>query len=115
MDVMCNTEQNDVKNAVRSMKKHDFSGHVFQIGKRPYNKLERVAGEPDEAGIKTCGSPEANAVSESKKRKYIINRSTGLIHLKDCKKVNKIKAGRRLSAALVNVGATGLKTCKVCM
>ena len=115
MDAMCNTKQDDVKNAVKAMRKLNYGGRITQIGQRPYTKLEKEAGEPDESGVKTCGGDEVNLVSGSRNHKHIINRRTGLIHLKGCKKVNKIKDGCRLEAALVNVGTTGLKTCKVCM
>lgn len=115
MDALCSTEQNDVKNAVKAMRKYNYGGRIVQIGKRPYNHLEKDAGEPDEDGIKTCGGGEVNRVSNARKHKYIINRGTGLIHRYDCKVVTYIKSECRLEAALVNIKATGLKACKVCM
>ncbi|MEE8207947.1 MAG: hypothetical protein V3T88_03200 [Nitrosomonadaceae bacterium] len=98
----CSTEKNDVKNAVKAMKKDNHSGSLVQVGKRVYGKLEGDQG----------GAP---AVAGERTKKHIINRSTGLIHRYDCRVVTYISSECRISAALVNVGATGLKTCKVCM
>jgi len=101
-NVMCNTQRNDVKNALREMRRRDVSGTLTQVGKSLYSKLDKDRGR----------APE---VEKKRAHKYIINRTTETIHKKDCRTLRRVKPGCKISAALVNISATGLKTCGICM
>ena len=101
-NVMCSTKQNDVKDAVKEMKKQGVDGTLTQVGKKLYGRLDK-------------DHSEAMEVEEKRNQKYTINRTTETLHLDDCKSLKRVKDGCKISAAIVNIPASGLKTCGSCM
>ncbi len=104
MYVICNTNQDDVKNAVKEMVKQRVNYPIHQHGKKVYKRLDASHSGAD------------ITIANEKKRKVTetsINVKTQTIHKQDCRR--KGKDANVVLAKLNNIGKTGLNLCKVCM
>jgi hypothetical protein len=100
--IMCSTKQNDVKDAIKEMKRMGVGGTLTQVGKKLYSHLEK-------------NQEESVGTEAERSHRYTINITTEIVHRGDCTTLRRVKDGRKISAAIVNVKATGLKTCGICM
>ena len=100
MYAICNTTQDDVLNAVKEMVKKGYKFPITQVGQKPYRGADRDRSQAPELTERT--------------HKHVVSLNAGTLHKKDCR-IAKKTGINRVGASIVNVGATGLKLCKVCM
>jgi len=98
MYTICNTKQDDVKAALREMKKQGISYPIIQVGQKLYKRMK---------DDNSC----VGQIVGSKARKFLVNMSTGMVHKNGCAKQGK----KTVEAYLVRPKDAGLPLCSLCM
>lgn len=98
MYAICHTKSDDVKAALKEMKKQNHRGPIIQVGQKLYKRMEKD---------NTC----VRQIINNKARKFFINLSTSMVHKQGCSKQGK----KFIEAYLVRPKDTGLPLCSLCM
>ena len=99
MYAICSTKKNDVRDAVRDMKKSGRWGDIYQLSKVDYNALEADNSKiPEKVASLSCN--------------HVVNVLKGTLHKQGCKKALDTSAQ---AARIVRISEAGLKLCKICM
>jgi len=102
MYAMCHTKSNDVLACIKEMLKQGSKYPIFQVGQKLYEQCDKDRSK-------------AMTITRNKKRHFVINMSTKMIHRKGCEIAKRTKKACLIGAYLVRPKDTGLAMCKKCM
>jgi hypothetical protein len=102
MYAMCHTKSNDVVACIQEMKNRNAKYPILQVGQKLYNQCDKDRSK-------------AMEIAGNKKRHFVINMSSGMVHRKGCEIAKRTNKECLIGAYLVRPKDTGLKMCKSCM
>lgn len=98
MYAICNTKSDDVKAALKMMKKQNVSYPIIQVGQKLYRQMK-----DDNSCVRQ--------IVAGKTRKFFVNMGTGMVHKDGCTKQGK----KTVEVYLVRPKDAGLPLCSLCM
>jgi len=102
MYAMCHTKSDDVVACIKEMLKRGHKYPILQVGQKLYKQCEK-------------DHSKAMEIAGNKKRHFIINMTTKVVHKKGCSIAQRISPNCIVGAYLVRPKDTGLTMCKKCI